>query len=151
MRLDSQQLVTAFLLDALSSKMIFCHQSGKHCMCQTTFRAARSFAIMSSVTTRRTCPWSSITARFWTTTRVPMCKLHKKTQTFHRRTTFFFRCVCLFFCGNRNVLNICMHTYKTDIQMHKFFPGHKRYPGWTGNFGPVWQCKMVWKQRHTVL
>ena len=56
--------------------------------------------------------------------------------------------VCMgFVCGNRNVLknSVCMHvsTHTIDTRTHKHFQGHKRYRGWTGNFGPVCQCTVV--------
>ena len=93
LRLDSKQLVSAFLQDALSNKMTWCCQAGRHCFCRTTFRLARSFAIMSLPTTRRTGVWSSITARFQTTTRVSMWKLEKN---FQGRAAFISMCVCVF-------------------------------------------------------
>ena len=56
-----------------------------------------------------------------------------------------------FQCGNRNApkiccINACMHTYRYTIEtrIHQNFQGHKRHRSWTGNFGSVWQCEVVW-------
>ena len=71
-----------------------------------------SFAIMSLTTTRRTWVWSSITARFSTTTRVPMWKLTEKFQF------IIFRCVWGF--NDRNALKICsVHTCMNTQQRHE--------------------------------
>ena len=63
-----------------------------------------------------------------------------------RSNNIYYRVRMGFVCANRNVLKICsMHTYTTDTRTHNHFQGHKRHCGWTGSFGPVWQCKVVWK------
>ena len=84
----SKQLVTAFLQDAILKKTTRCRQALGHYSCLKTSRATRFFAIMSLPSTTRTWAWSSITARFSTTTRVPTRKLEEQG-----RIKFNFGCV----------------------------------------------------------
>ena len=151
MRLDSKQLVSEFLPDALSNKESCCRQPGRHCFCPTTFRGTRSFSTMPLATTKRTWPWSLISARFLTTTRVPMWKLYE-IHNLHRRTTFIFGKTFIFGCVWVLYVGIVMfqkyawtHILNNRTRTHKRIAGNKRHGGWTGNLDSIWQCRLVSK------
>ena len=56
----------------------------------------------------------------------------------------YFRVRMGFVCANCNVLKNMQYACLTDTRTHKHFQGHKRYRGWTGNFGSIWRCGVVW-------